>query len=77
MKKSILIYSIFLVLIVGIIICGVSNKNEKNNKTKIITSFYPMYITTINLTYGIDEIDVQNLTTKEKTLWQKEMGHRL
>ena len=62
MKRKILIFGIFLVLILGIIICAVNMQSGKSSKEKIITSFYPMYIATINLVDGINEIEVQNLT---------------
>ena len=42
---------------------GCNKKGESDNeKAIIVTSFYPMYIFTINLTNGIDGVEVQNLT---------------
>lgn len=35
---------------------------EKSSKKKIVTSFYPVYLFTANLTRGIDEIEVENMT---------------
>lgn len=36
--------------------------DEKEGDFVVITSFYPMYIATINLTEGIDNVKVENLT---------------
>ncbi|NLL03593.1 MAG: zinc ABC transporter solute-binding protein [Clostridiales bacterium] len=60
MKKR--LFSIILCMIL-IFSFGCNKKAEKDKeKIKIVTSFYPMYIFTINLTDGIDGIEVQNLT---------------
>lgn len=65
MKKNILVLSICIIIILGIIIWGIAldNNNVKTDKTKIVTSFYPMYIASLNLVQGIDEIELQNLTS--------------
>ena len=39
-----------------------SNDSENTNKVKIVTSFYPIYIETINITKGIDGVVVENMT---------------
>jgi len=53
-----------LMLCIVLIFCFGCNNKEKDTveKTKIVTSFYPMYIFTINLTNGIENVTVQNLT---------------
>lgn len=59
---------LIVVALVTLIITGCSNKTNdiettsKNNKIKIVTSFYPMYIFTSNITKGIDNVEVINLT---------------
>ena len=35
---------------------------KKNGEFKIVTSFYPIYIETINVTKGIDGVVVENMT---------------
>ena len=63
------------ILIVIIVIAGVisivtinKNKEKINNakidsgKLKIITSFYPMYIATLNIVDGIEDVELENLT---------------
>ncbi|HWR31156.1 MAG TPA: metal ABC transporter substrate-binding protein [Negativicutes bacterium] len=58
---------ILLVIISGIILsgCGQSgqtdNAGSKKNLT-IVTSFYPMYISTINITKGVPGVEVINMT---------------
>lgn len=37
-------------------------QNVETDKDKIVTSFYPVYLFTANLTQGIDEIEVVNMT---------------
>ena len=43
-----------------------SGSSQKNTAQKdsfhIVTSFYPMYIATINITHGIDGVSVTNMT---------------
>ena len=39
-----------------------SNNTENTNELKIVTSFYPIYIETINITKGIDGVVVENMT---------------
>ncbi len=40
--------------------CGTDKKNDEN--LKIVTSFYPMYLDTINITRGVKGVEVVNLT---------------
>lgn len=59
MKKKILI----LILCVSLITCfGCNNVKKEDNSKKIVTSFYPVYIFTKNLTKGIDDVTVTNIT---------------
>lgn len=61
--KTILITMLTLVLMVGCNKQVETDKLENNNdKTKIITSFYPMYILTTNIAKDIDSVEVMNLT---------------
>lgn len=64
MKKKNIILSICCILAVILIIIGnVYRKDNKNiDKNKIVTSFYPMYIATLNIIDGIDDIELVNLT---------------
>ena len=39
-----------------------AGNTEKNGEFKIVTSFYPIYIETINVTKGIDGVVVENMT---------------
>jgi zinc transport system substrate-binding protein len=65
-KKNILILSICIIAIIFVIIIGTNFKNNNNSsdKTKIVTSFYPMYIASLNLLEGIEQVELQNLTSK-------------
>ena len=41
--------------------CGSEEKNSDDN-LKIVTSFYPMYLDAINITRGVQDVEVVNLT---------------
>lgn len=62
--KKVCIGIFLLVLIILIILAGCAKKVNliEDNKYKIVTSFYPMYIIAINLTDGIDNVSVSNMT---------------
>lgn len=65
MKKTYIYILVAILLIVCLIVFGnIENNNENSNKKNITTSFYPMYIATINLTDRINEVEVNNLTQK-------------
>lgn len=64
MKKTYICILIAIFLIVCLAIFGNVKNNKNDNKRNITTSFYPMYIATINLTDGIEEFEVNNLTQK-------------
>lgn len=65
-KKWWIFFSILIVVIVivGIIIAipKETKKQQENGNFKIVTSFYPVYIMTINLTQGTQNTEVMNLT---------------
>ncbi len=42
-----------------------NNSTESNNKLTIITSFYPMYISTLNIVKDIPNVEVLNMTTSQ------------
>ena len=64
MKKKIIIVSILLVLVLLTIILAVQEDTKNDEKFNIVTSFYPMYIATLNITDGIDDVRVANLTSE-------------
>lgn len=55
---------IAVVVSIGIVIAMTKNPKEQkeNGNFKIVTSFYPVYIMTINITQGAQNIEVMNLT---------------
>ena len=68
MKK--MLFNIMSLLIVWVIAltagCGQEKKSSENGpadgKLKIITSFYPMYITALNVADGVDGVEIVNMT---------------
>lgn len=64
-KKKILIIvliCICIISIVGFIIWkNITKKEEENNNLKIVTSFYPIYIMTENITEGAKNIELVNM----------------
>ena len=60
MKKLIL----FLLLVaIMLVFSGCAPRNNiDDSKLNIVTSFYPMYVMTLNITDGVDDVQVTNLT---------------
>lgn len=64
MKKRniIIVIAIVLVLLIAIVIGNLNKKEEnKSNNLKIVTSFYPIYIMTLNITNGVSGVEVSNM----------------
>ena len=59
MKK---IFSLITVLAVILFFTGCGDNTKDPNKLKIVTSFYPIYIETINIAGNVDGVEVVNLT---------------
>lgn len=57
-----------LALIPAILLCGFSGcapRQEKKAEFQIVTSFYPMYIIALNVTQGIDGVEVSNMAGQQ------------
>ena len=54
-----------LLVICTFVLIGCSNGKGTDGKFRIVTSFYPMYLHAINLTKGIDDVEVVNLTAPQ------------
>lgn len=63
MKSKIIMISIFIALLVITTLFAININEEQETKFNIVTSFYPMYIATLNITDGVDGISVKNLTS--------------
>lgn len=62
-KKMIIVISLFsLVILSYILIINLYSEKDKNDKFKIVTSFYPVYIIASNLMDNIDNVEVVNMT---------------
>ena len=63
MNKKILII-ILIILALMLTVWAATNKTEKveDDKLKIVTSFYPIYIMTQNLTQGVPNVELVNMT---------------
>ena len=62
-KKSIIILlAVIIVIVIAIVMLNINKQKELDNgKTKIVTSFYPIYIMTLNITDGVDTVEVSNM----------------
>lgn len=62
---KIIIIALCIILVIGLIVWkNIVRNNEENvsdNNTKIVTSFYPMYIIAENITKGANEIELTNM----------------
>lgn len=52
----------FALILITLLMVGCGGGKGTDGKLRIVTSFYPVYINTINLTAGIDGVEVVNLT---------------
>ncbi len=66
MKKKYIIIIILIAIFLAVIIIGNLNKtkNKSNNNYKVLTSFYPLYIMTLNITNGAQNVEVGNMADK-------------
>lgn len=62
MKAKIITVVIVIALVILVIIAAVNTKNKKESKFNIVTSFYPVYIATLNVTKDVQDVEVKNLT---------------
>ena len=64
--KKIIATLIIVIAIISLIIYSNFNKREKQDKDKIkiLTSFYPIYIMTLNITKGANNVEVSNMAEK-------------
>ncbi len=63
-KKRVIAITIVVIILIIMLIVANFNKKEKtlNNNFKILTSFYPIYIMTQNITDGAKNIEVSNMS---------------
>ena len=63
-KKRVISITIVVIILIIMLIVANFNKKEKtlNNNFKILTSFYPIYIITQNITDGAKNIEVSNMS---------------
>lgn len=57
-----LILTLCLLLMTG---CGNSSRQDRTVDFRIVTSFYPMYIMALNITQGIDGVQVDNMAGQQ------------
>lgn len=64
MKKNILIIMLIIAVAIGIAIWATTRKHEevKNDNFKIVTSFYPIYVMTANITQNVPDVELVNMT---------------
>ena len=62
--KYIIIILVIILIVTIVIVKNIQRHNEKQDdgKFKIVTSFYPIYIMTANITQGAQNIDLTNMT---------------
>ena len=56
---------LLIVLSIALVGCGGANQTAEKKTAepfRIVTSFYPMYVATINITDGVDGVEVYNMT---------------
>ena len=63
--KTTLTKILTIIILVSLFLTGCNNSAKSNNKLTIITSFYPMYISTLNIVKDIPNVEVLNMTTSQ------------
>ncbi len=68
-KKNLIIVSIILLVLLGVFLTNIIRTNSKkigetNKNYKILTSFYPLYIMTLNITDGAKNVETSNMAEK-------------
>lgn len=62
MKSKIITICLLMALLGITVILSINVNEQKESKFNIATSFYPMYIATLNITEGVEDITIKNLT---------------
>lgn len=62
MKKNIVIPLILAIWIIIVLIIASMVETKRDEKLNITTSFYPMYVAVLNITDGVEGVEVTNLT---------------
>ena len=52
----------FISLSIAFILPSCTQSDKKNSKIKVVTSFFPVYVAALNITDGVDNIELLNLT---------------
>lgn len=63
--KKILTYIIILLMPILLLTGCATMTDENDNNFKIVTSFYPVYIMTLNIVDGADNVKVENMTSEQ------------
>lgn len=61
-KVYICIFVIMLIILIVLAGCTKQNQISEENKYKIVTSFYPLYIMALNITDGIEDVQLSNMS---------------
>ena len=62
MKKNIVIPAILAIWVIIVLVIASMVETKRDEKLNITTSFYPMYVATLNITDGVEDVEVTNLT---------------
>ena len=66
MKRKVITCISIIILLIILILSNIylrkNNNNSKGDTFKIVTSFYPIYLSTKNVTQNVDDVEVVNLT---------------
>lgn len=60
--KKIVVFLLMITMVLAAAGCSSSRESVGKKNFTIVTSFYPMYIDVINITKGVDGVDVVNMT---------------
>lgn len=61
MKKYLKLVAVILIILILILILNKAKYHKKENNFKIVTSFYPIYIMTLNIVDGAENVSIENM----------------
>jgi len=65
MKNRIITVCIIFIVLIVTTVLAISVNTNKDSKFNIATSFYPIYVATINITDGVEDVRVTNLANNQ------------
>lgn len=67
MRKKTLIIIFLIIVLAALVYLNMNKKKKENEDINIVTTFYPVYIASLNITDGVEDIKISNVTQNVTT----------